>query len=43
MMAGFMGSWAALERFHSAFELETNHLLKALLDEPKDFATHMHR
>ncbi|EIM91243.1 cytochrome P450 [Stereum hirsutum FP-91666 SS1] len=43
MMAGFMGSWAVLERFHPAFERETSTLLKTLLDEPKDFATHVHR
>lgn len=43
MMAGFMGTWSVLERFHPSFERETSRLLKALVDEPDDLLLHVHR
>lgn len=43
MMAGFMGSRKALERYHHTFELETHRLLKRLHDDPANFVLHIRK
>ena len=43
MMASFMGSWTAIERFKPTFERETSRILKGLVEEPNNVVGNVRR